>query len=55
MNEIKTSNLPTMSVDGIVESLSSMYSAAINGGLPLKKLPSALPPPSARCSRFHAS
>lgn len=42
MNEIKTSNLPTMSVDGIVESLSSMYSAAINGGLPLKKLPSVM-------------
>ena len=42
MNEIKLSNVPFMTVDNLVEKLSSVYRAVISKGLPLKTVPSVM-------------
>lgn len=42
MSEVKTPNLPTMSVDEVVNRLSAMYCAALKAGRPLKKFPSVM-------------
>lgn len=42
MSEIKLANIPSMSVDEIVERLSQSYSTIINKGLPIKTMPSVM-------------
>ncbi len=42
MNEIKTSNIPSMSIGKIVEDLSNVYCTVINQNLPLNTIPSVM-------------
>ena len=42
MNEVKTSNIPSLSIGKIVDTLSESYCAVIEKGLPLKTLPSVM-------------
>ena len=42
MSDIKLSNVPSLTVDAIVDSLSGMYSAAIKRGISFKSLPSVM-------------
>ena len=42
MSEIKLTNIPSMNVGKVVTQLSSAYNAVINGGLPVKTLPSVM-------------
>lgn len=42
MNDIKLSNVPSMTVDDLVEALSTMYRSAIEGNLPMKNIPSVM-------------
>ena len=42
MNEVKTSNIPSLSIGKIVDTLSASYCAVIEKGLPLKTLPSVM-------------
>lgn len=42
MADVKLTNVPTMTVDGLVDALSNMYSQAIKKGLPFKTVPSVM-------------
>lgn len=42
MNDIRPANMPTMTVGKAVDKLSRAYSAVINGGLPVKTMPSVM-------------
>ena len=42
MNDIKSSNIPVMSVGKAVSSLAATYTSVINKGIPIKKLPSVM-------------
>ncbi len=42
MSDVKLSNVPSLTVDAIVDALSEMYSAAIKSGMPFKSLPSVM-------------
>ena len=42
MSEVKLTNIPTMSVDGVVDALLTTYVAAITKKVPLKALPSVM-------------
>lgn len=42
MSDIKTANIPQMSVDKVISSLSSTYSAVINKNLPIRLVPSVM-------------
>ena len=42
MSEIKLANIPSMNVGGIVDLLTTVYSNVINGGLPVKTVPSVM-------------
>ncbi len=42
MSDVKLSNIPTMTVNGLVERLAPAYSAVINKGLPVKTIPSLM-------------
>lgn len=42
MSDIKLSNVPSMTVDRLVDALSDMYGAAISGGISFKDVPSVM-------------
>ena len=42
MSKIKLSNIPNLSIGKIVNELTNVYSAVINGGVPLKSVPSVM-------------
>ncbi|WP_251198436.1 ATP-binding protein [Anaerotardibacter muris] len=42
MNEVKLSNIPTVSVEQVIDELSGLYIAALQSGTPFKTLPSVM-------------
>ncbi|MBO5327604.1 MAG: AAA family ATPase [Clostridia bacterium] len=42
MNEVKNANMPSMSVNKVIDNLSSMYISVINNGVAFKSLPSVM-------------